>query len=89
MRIGLVFALLSLPINVSGPTWSASEVKNQTAWMVWDGPCINKVEKGLKTRLVAPMVDGLPDKKRMVLEDATVEFEPACGRIAVTKGERP
>lgn len=82
---------LSVPLVVSQTPWKNDEsiTKEQRGWMVWDNTCISDLTRNEKTRVVAPMVNGMPDMKQANLEGALVTFDHNCGRIVITKGERP
>lgn len=64
-------------------------VAKQYGVMVWDSPCITKIEKTLKTHIEAPLnEDGTPDMSRAVILEPLTTFNKACGRIEIRKREQ-
>lgn len=57
----------------------------QSAVMVWGDSCITSVERGIGTRIEAPMVDGKPDMKRALLYGVHASYIPECGQIQIRK----
>lgn len=61
-----------------------SELKQQ-AYMVWNKPCISKIEQTDKVYIDAPMVDGKPDLKQAEIHGQVATYEPSCGRIEIRR----
>jgi hypothetical protein len=57
----------------------------QEAYMVWNKPCIIKIEQTEKVFIEAPMVDGEPDLKRAVIHGQIATYEPKCGVIEIRR----
>jgi hypothetical protein len=57
----------------------------QTAYMVWNSSCIIEVTKDSNTRIIAPMIAGLPDMSKARLERVHATYTPSCGVITVSR----
>lgn len=68
--------------------WAKPVTTSQVGYMVWDSVCIKSVSKNLKTRMEAPLVDGVPDLNKARIYGEDVDFDRGCGRIEIRREQR-
>lgn len=90
MNQKFAFALLVMYMLLVGfglLVTSHAEVSNY-AVMVWDRKCLDSLELSDKSWVEAPLVNGEPDYKRMIVYKTKIKLEETCGRIEIRKESR-